>query len=143
MADFTSRSPRLPDTALKRMVTGFIMQPSKKTVAPDRAWTRFNMEVTMIMFVDVKERNTVNTAYELYRSQADYAVARGGMRWVKGALSKPVPDVPAKYEVPITSAGSPRHKKPGRAKPPSRAYLSFKTIQFPLDGTITRHLEAR
>ncbi len=43
--------------------------------------TRFNMGVTMIMFVNLKERNTVTTAYELYLAQVDYVVARGAEFW--------------------------------------------------------------
>jgi hypothetical protein len=40
---------------------------------------RFNMGATSILFVNLRERNVVESAYQLYRAQADYAVARGGI----------------------------------------------------------------
>lgn len=48
--------------------------------------TRFNMGATTVLFVNLRERNVVESAYQLYRAQADYAVARGGMLWARGAL---------------------------------------------------------
>ncbi|NGZ09409.1 MAG: TolC family protein [Nitrospira sp. LK70] len=76
---------------------------------------RFNMGATSVLFVNLRERAVVEAAYEVYRAQADYAVARGGMLWARGALSKSVPDsVLAKYGDPIISAGSSGPKKPGR-----------------------------
>ncbi len=78
--------------------------------------TRFNMGATTVLFVNLRERNVVESAYELYRAQADYAVARGGMLWAKGALSKPWPESElAKYGNPLTAAGtSGSAKQPGR-----------------------------
>lgn len=68
---------------------------------------RFNMGATSVLFVNLRERTVVEAAYELYRAQADYAVARGGMLWAKGALSKPLPEnILAKYGDPLHAAGS-------------------------------------
>ncbi|MBH0202122.1 MAG: TolC family protein [Nitrospira sp.] len=69
--------------------------------------TRFNMGATTVLFVNLRERNVVDSAYQLYRAQADYAVARGGMLWATGALSKPWPESElAKYGNPLTAAGA-------------------------------------
>ncbi|CUS37328.1 TolC family protein [Candidatus Nitrospira nitrificans] len=78
--------------------------------------TRFNMGATTVLFVNIRERNVVASAYELYRAQADYAVARGGMLWAKGALSKPWPESElAKYGNPLSAAGAyGSTKQPGR-----------------------------
>ena len=77
--------------------------------------TRFNMGATTVLFVNVRERNVVAAAYELYRAQADYAVSRGGMLWARGALSKPWPQSElAKYGNPLTAAGMNGFKRPGR-----------------------------
>jgi outer membrane protein TolC len=77
--------------------------------------TRFNMGATTVLFVNLRERNVVDSAYMLYRAQADYAVSRGGMLWAKGALSKPWPESElAKYGNPLTAAGMNGYKKPGR-----------------------------
>jgi hypothetical protein len=68
-----------------------------------------------VLFVNLRERNVVESAYELYRAQADYAVARGGMLWAKGALSKPWTESElAKYGDPLTAAGTNGSKQPGR-----------------------------
>jgi outer membrane protein TolC len=76
---------------------------------------RFNMGATSVLFVNLRERAVVETAYELYRAQADYAVARGGMLWARGALSKPLADkVLAKYGESLHAAGSSGRKLPGR-----------------------------
>ena len=76
---------------------------------------RFNMGATSVLFVNLRERAVVEAAYELYRAQADYAVARGGMLWARGALSKPLADnVLAKYGDHVQSAGSSGRKLPGR-----------------------------
>jgi outer membrane protein TolC len=67
---------------------------------------RFDMGVTGILFVNKREQNAVEAAYELYRAQYDYVLARGGLLWARGALSKPVAnDVLAKYGDPSKSAG--------------------------------------
>ncbi len=77
--------------------------------------TRFNMGATTVLFVNLRERNVVDTAYQLYRAQADYAVSRGGMLWARGALSKPWPESElAKYGNPLTAAGMNGYKRPGR-----------------------------
>ncbi len=77
--------------------------------------TRFNMGATTVLFVNLRERNVVESAYQLYRAQADYAVARGGMLWARGALSKPWPtESLAKYGNPMTAAGVNGYKRPGR-----------------------------
>jgi outer membrane protein TolC len=77
--------------------------------------TRFNMGSTTVLFVNVRERNVVAAAYELYRAQADYAVSKGGMLWARGALSKPWPESElAKYGNPLTAAGMDGFKRPGR-----------------------------
>ncbi len=77
--------------------------------------TRFNMGASTVLFVNLRERNVVESAYQLYRAQADYAVARGGMLWAKGALAKPWPESElAKYGDPLTAAGAYGTQKPGR-----------------------------
>ncbi|MGE0645202.1 MAG: TolC family protein [Nitrospira sp.] len=76
---------------------------------------RFNMGATTVLFVNLRERNVVESAYQLYRAQADYAVARGGMLWARGVLAKPWPtESLAKYGNPITAAGTYGFQKPGR-----------------------------
>jgi outer membrane protein TolC len=76
---------------------------------------RFDMGATNLLFVNTRERNAVEAAYELYRAQYDYVLARGGLLWAKGALSKPIPDSTlAKYGDPVTSAGSSGQNKQGR-----------------------------
>lgn len=76
---------------------------------------RFNMGATSVLFVNLRERAVVEAAYDLYRAQADYAVARGGMLWARGALSKPLADgVLAKYGDQLNSAGSSGRKIQGR-----------------------------
>ncbi len=68
--------------------------------------TRFNLGASTVLFVNIRERNVVDTAYQLYRAQADYAIARGGMLWARGVLSKPWPEESlAKYGDPLTAAG--------------------------------------
>jgi outer membrane protein TolC len=77
--------------------------------------TRFNLGATNILFVNTRERNAVEAAYELYRAQYDYVLARGGLLWAKGALSKPVSEaVLAKYGDPSMSAGSSGYEAEGR-----------------------------
>ncbi|HSA86405.1 MAG TPA: TolC family protein [Nitrospira sp.] len=77
--------------------------------------TRFNMGATTVLFVNLRERNVVESAYQLYRAQADYAVARGGMLWARGLLSKPWPtESLTKYGNPTTAAGMNGFKQPGR-----------------------------
>ena len=77
--------------------------------------TRFNMGATTVLFVNLRERHVVEQAYQLYRAQADYAVARGGMLWARGALSKPWPERElARYGNPLTAAGMNGYKQPGR-----------------------------
>jgi len=77
--------------------------------------TRFNMGSSTVLFVNLRERNVVEQAYQLYRAQADYAVSRGGMLWAKGALAKPWPESElAKYGNPLTAAGLNGFKRPGR-----------------------------
>lgn len=77
--------------------------------------TRFNMGASTVLFVNIRERNVVEQAYQLYRAQADYAVSRGGMLWAKGALAKPWPESElAKYGNPLTAAGLSGFKRPGR-----------------------------
>jgi outer membrane protein TolC len=76
---------------------------------------RFNLGASSVLFVNLRERNVVETAYQLYRAQADYAVARGGMLWARGVLSKPWPtESLAKYGNPLTAAGAYGSQKPGR-----------------------------
>ena len=73
------------------------------------------MGATNILFVNLRERNAVEAAYQLYRAQYDYVLARGGMLWARGALSKPVADtVLAKYGNLLTAAGMNGYKQPGR-----------------------------
>jgi outer membrane protein TolC len=77
--------------------------------------TRFHMGATSILFVNKRERNAVEAAYELYRAQYDYVLSRGGLLYAKGALSKPVAnDVLAKYGDPSKAAGLHGHKVKGR-----------------------------
>ncbi|MCP9468726.1 MAG: TolC family protein [Nitrospira sp.] len=76
---------------------------------------RFDMGITSLLFVNLRERNAVEAAYELYQAQYDYDLARGGYLWAKGALSKPVPDnILAKYGDPATAAGLSGRKLQGR-----------------------------
>jgi outer membrane protein TolC len=76
---------------------------------------RFNMGATNLLFVNLRERNVVESAYQLYRAQADYAVARGGMLWARGVLSKPWPESDlVKYGDPLTAAGLNGRQQPGR-----------------------------
>ncbi len=77
--------------------------------------TRFNMGASTVLFVNLRERNVVDQAYQLYRAQADYAVSRGGMLWARGLLSKPWAESElAKYGNPLTAAGMNGFKRPGR-----------------------------
>jgi outer membrane protein TolC len=76
---------------------------------------RFDMGATTILFVNLRERNAVEASYKLYRAQADYAVARGGLLWARGALSKPWPkNELAKYGNPLKAAGMNGYQQPGR-----------------------------
>ena len=77
--------------------------------------TRFNMGSSTVLFVNLRERHVVESAYQLYRAQADYAVARGGMLWARGVLAKPWPESElAKYGNPLMAAGLNGFKQPGR-----------------------------
>jgi outer membrane protein TolC len=77
--------------------------------------TRFTMGATNLLFVNMRERNAVEAAYDLYRAQYDYVLARGGYLWAKGALSKPVAEtVLAKYGDPSVSAGTSGQQTGGR-----------------------------
>ncbi len=58
---------------------------------------RFDMGATSILFVNMRERNAVEAAYDLYRAQYDYVLSRGGLLLARGALSRSVgPSVLAK-----------------------------------------------
>ncbi|MBH0177116.1 MAG: TolC family protein [Nitrospira sp.] len=84
-------------------------------VLEDGERKRFDMGATNILFVNTRERNVVETAYQLYRAQYDYVLARGGLLYAKGALSKPVAGTAlAKYGDPLTAAGVNGYKQPGR-----------------------------
>jgi outer membrane protein TolC len=77
--------------------------------------TRFNMGATTVLFVNLRERHVVESAYQLYRAQADYAVSKGGMLWARGALAKPWAESElSKYGSPLTAAGMNGYKQPGR-----------------------------
>ncbi len=77
--------------------------------------TRFNMGSSTVLFVNLRERQVVESAYQLYRAQADYAVARGGMLWARGALAKPWPtDSLAQFGGSMKTAGMNGFKQPGR-----------------------------
>ena len=77
--------------------------------------TRFSMGATNILFVNMRERNAVEAAYDLYRAQYEYVLARGGFLWAKGALSKPIAEaVLTKYGDPSVSAGASGQKMEGR-----------------------------
>ena len=77
--------------------------------------TRFNMGSSTVLFVNLRERQVVESAYQLYRAQADYAVARGGMLYARGALAKPWSESElAKYGNPLTAVGLNGFKQPGR-----------------------------
>jgi outer membrane protein TolC len=76
---------------------------------------RFDLGATSILFVNLRERNAVEAAYELYRAQYDYVLARGGLLWARGALSKAMsPSVLAKYGDPVHTAGSSGQQLEGR-----------------------------
>jgi outer membrane protein TolC len=76
---------------------------------------RFNLGASTVLFVNLRERNVVEAAYQLYRAQADYTIAGGGMLWARGVLSKPWPtESLAKYGNPQTAAGAYGFQKPGR-----------------------------
>lgn len=73
------------------------------------------MGSTTVLFVNLRERNVVEQAYALYRAQADYAVARGGMLWARGVLAKPwSTESLAQHGNPLTAAGMNGYKQPGR-----------------------------
>ncbi|MEK9139465.1 MAG: TolC family protein [Nitrospirota bacterium] len=77
--------------------------------------TRFNMGASTVLFVNLRERNVVDTAYKLYQAQYDYTLSRGGMLWARGALSKPWAESElSKYGNPLTAAGMNGFKRPGR-----------------------------
>ena len=77
--------------------------------------TRFNMGATTVLFVNLRERHVVESAYQLYRAQADYAVARGGMLYARGVLGKPwATESLAQYGNPQTAVGLNGYKQPGR-----------------------------
>ncbi len=77
--------------------------------------TRFNMGASTVLFVNLRERNVVESAYKLYQAQADYAVSRGGMLYATGELAKPWPESElTKYGNPLTAAGMNGYKQPGR-----------------------------
>lgn len=76
---------------------------------------RFNMGATTVLFVNLRERHVVESAYQLYRAQADYAVARGGMLWARGVLAKPwATESLAQYGNPLSAVGMNGYKQPGR-----------------------------
>ncbi len=76
---------------------------------------KYNLGASTVLFVNIRERNVVESAYHLYRAQADYAIARGGMLWARGVLSKPWPtESLAKYGNPLTAAGLSGLPVPGR-----------------------------
>jgi outer membrane protein TolC len=76
---------------------------------------RFEMGISSILFVNLREQNAVEAAFELYQAQYDYDLARGGLLLARGALSKPVGDaVLAKYGDPLTAAGKNGYKQQGR-----------------------------
>ncbi|MCP9439530.1 MAG: TolC family protein [Nitrospira sp.] len=76
---------------------------------------RFDMGISSILFVNLREQNAVEAAFELYQAQYDYDLARGGLLLARGALSKPVGDtVLAKYGNPLTAAGKNGYKQQGR-----------------------------
>jgi outer membrane protein TolC len=84
-------------------------------VLEDGERKRFEMGATSILFVNTRERNAVEAAYQLYRAQYDYVLARGGLLWAKGALSKPVAGTAlAKYGNPLTAAGVNGYRQSGR-----------------------------
>jgi outer membrane protein TolC len=84
-------------------------------VLEDGERKRFEMGATSILFVNTRERNAVEAGYQLYRAQYDYVLARGGLLYAKGALSKPVAGTAlAKYGNPLTAAGVNGYKQPGR-----------------------------
>ena len=73
------------------------------------------MGATTVLFVNLRERHVVESAYQLYRAQADYAVARGGMLWARGVLAKPWPtESLAQYGNPLAAVGMNGYKQPGR-----------------------------
>ena len=76
---------------------------------------RFDLGATSILFVNMRERNAVEAAYELYGAQYDYVLARGGLLWARGALSKAMgASVLEKYGDPIHAAGSSGQQVEGR-----------------------------
>lgn len=84
-------------------------------VLEDGERKRFDLGATSILFVNKREQNAVEAAYELYRAQYDYVLARGGYLWARGGLSKPVAnDVLAKYGDPSKAAGLHGNKVKGR-----------------------------
>ena len=76
---------------------------------------RFDMGATNLLFVNLRERNAVEAAYELYQAEYDYVLSRGGLLWARGALSKPLgASVLAKYGDPLHAAGTSGEKTDGR-----------------------------
>ena len=77
--------------------------------------TRFNMGASSVLFVNLRERNVVESAYKLYQAQYDYTLSRGGMLYATGALAKPWSESElAKYGNPLTAAGMNGYKQKGR-----------------------------
>jgi outer membrane protein TolC len=76
---------------------------------------RFNLGTSNLLFLNLRERNAVEAAYELYRAQYDYVLARGGYLWAQGGLSRaPGASVLAKYGDALNTAGSSGQKVDGR-----------------------------
>jgi outer membrane protein TolC len=84
-------------------------------VLQDGERKRFDMGATSILFVNMRERNVVEAAYDLYRAQYDYVLSRGGLLLARGALSRAVgPSVLAKYGDSVHTAGSAGQELEGR-----------------------------
>jgi len=76
---------------------------------------RFDLGATNLLFVNLRERNAVEAAYELYQAQYDYVLSRGGLLWARGALSKELGvSVLEKYGEPVHAAGLSGQKTDGR-----------------------------
>jgi len=59
---------------------------------------RFSVGATSVLFVNLRERNAVDSEAQLIRTQADYQKARAFYQWAIGSWGKSIPSaVPASY----------------------------------------------
>jgi outer membrane protein TolC len=60
---------------------------------------RFGLGATSVLFVNLRERNTVDSESQLIRAQTEYHKALAYYQWAVGAWGKSVPSaVPVSYQ---------------------------------------------